>query len=436
MLFQFQFQFQCLLIPRFLFLSAVFLTFGAFSVSTVDGNEAGPSSSSCSDDSTTCTSTGSNPNDWQDCNIFLAPSSMGWSVYAARSFHNEEIVEISPLFLPILEVARVAKNTILDDYAYGHVRPDKDSGEPVSHHSVLYGMAMFYNHHSVPNVKHVLLGDNGVHVQIGFQARRDIAAGEELLSSYGLEDEGRMWFQQRGLEMSAPDASWIGTDLLDIFKNEFCSKIYAGVGLPTLKDKMQLPDHFPIDFSRIAPFDAGIGDARAKTDIVAGERIDMTIGLPLPKGFVDDTMFAALVINFDDLDVESQESLVVLRNSAQLTIPYKGVDTNWGMVDIFSEDWSTLSILPGGGNIGMVQRVGDDPSSNCRLHINWQGSNGGSAGILMELFATENIASSEVLKLNMKPADSVVGYELLKAELDEQGGHSYVASYFPDPRKE
>ena len=84
----------------------------------------------------------------------------------------------------------------------------------------------------------------------------------------------------------------------------------------------------------------------------------------------------------------------------------------------------------------MVHRVGgNDPSgSNCRLQIG--ASIPGSVGILLELIAIKDITAGEVLKLNMRPADSAIGYGLLKEELDLQGAQPYLPSYFPDRRDE
>ena len=87
---------------------------------------------------------------WQSCDIFLAPSTTGWGVYAARDFAKHETVEAIPLLVPVgeEESQRIIKNSVLDDYVYGYHRLN---GEYAS--GVLFGYAMFFNHHPVQNVR-------------------------------------------------------------------------------------------------------------------------------------------------------------------------------------------------------------------------------------------------------------------------------------------
>jgi hypothetical protein len=98
---------------------------------------------------------------------------------------------------------------------------------------------MIYNHHPEPNVRYSIHSRVGGDTQVaGFVImRQDIAAGEQLFSTYGDDDEGRKWIANRGMEMQAPtdkDSKIVLTDL-ELFQAEFCFKIYAGARLPSWK---------------------------------------------------------------------------------------------------------------------------------------------------------------------------------------------------------
>jgi hypothetical protein len=362
-----------------------------------------------------------NEGPWQACETILAPSSMGWGVYAAKSFKQGEILDVAPLFVPIKGGSKEIKNSVLDNYSYGYIR---NPGNSDRYHAVIFGMTMFYNHHPEPNVRYTTfdgVGAADIHkTAVVFIARRDIVAGEQLFTSYGVHDEGRQWFADRGVEMQAP----ADKALLDL-KPEFCSKIYAGVGLPSWKKLATRSD--ASDLARLAPFDAGFGDAKAKVAIVRGERIEISTGLLLSRKLVKGSILGGLVISWkDDLKEEHKQHLRTLRHSGQLKVQYQGHDTSWKSIDHF-DSFEDLAILPGAGNIALVRRVGDAEASNCQLVLGAQ--HYGSVGVTLELVATADIAVGEVLKLDLPPGGSAAELALLKDEL-ELTGQPYHSEIF------
>ncbi len=86
--------------------------------------------------------------------------------------------------------------------------------------------------------------------------------------------------------MQAPKDKDSKIVIADLELAEFCSKIYAGVGLPSWK---QLAPSDPaasealMDVARLAPFDAGFVDANAKVAIATGKRIEMSTALLLSR---------------------------------------------------------------------------------------------------------------------------------------------------------
>lgn len=88
---------------------------------------------------------------WQACSTLLAPSlssSMGWGVFAGRSFEKDEIVDIAKLMLPMELHSPQVENSVLDDYVYGyrriHFNPEPNIENLLG---VLLGQIMFANHH-------------------------------------------------------------------------------------------------------------------------------------------------------------------------------------------------------------------------------------------------------------------------------------------------
>jgi hypothetical protein len=54
--------------------------------------------------------------------------------------------------------------------------------------------------------------------------------------------EGKRWFADRGMEMQAPKDKDSKIVLAELVLAEFCSKIYAGVGLPSWKKLLAASD--------------------------------------------------------------------------------------------------------------------------------------------------------------------------------------------------
>merc|ERR1719343_72357 len=104
--------------------------------------------------------------------------------------------------------------------------------------------------------------------------------------------------------------------ILDKHASDFCSKIYAGLGQPSWRDRLlpllpkdyDLP--FSIDLKWLAPsFDAGLGDARTKVDVQRGERLEISTALVLSKNFTKGTALMPLVYSWMDLHEEHRKSL-------------------------------------------------------------------------------------------------------------------------------
>lgn len=344
---------------------------------------------------------------WQTCDTFLAPTDMGWGVFAARSFRRTEVVEVAPLFVP-LEANQtrheLVKQSIIDDYYFGYTR------NQTYHMLVFFGMGLYHNHDANPNIYYNVLGwEDGAHA-LGFIALRDIQAGEQLFVTYGEGDGGAIWFQARGMEQQTKneDMQSIDPHVLPYFKSHFCSKVYAGIGMPTWKHKI-LPTlkttttgYFIEAGRHFAPtFDAGLCNARAKVDIAAGEVVETATGLLLAAHHIKNTMLRPLAIHWDELNAKLQGTLVVLRNLGKLQV----YDMKNLQRDDCLESYQDLHILPTGGTLALVRRVGtENESSNCRLVIPWnQPWHQEATGLLLQLIATRDITAGEVLKVDIKP---------------------------------
>jgi hypothetical protein len=300
----------------------------------------------------------------------------------------------------------------------------------------MLGMDMFYNHHPEPNLKYMSFGREPApdvprtSKALCFAARRDISVGEQLFATYGGEDGGKYWFHRRGIKMESPKESRIAPEDLSTYKSDYCSKIQSGIGIPTWKERILpiLPNDLPfwIDLSRLAPFDAGIGDAKAKVPIFRGDRIEISTALVMSRKLVRGSALGAVVISWDDLTEKHQNALQTLRENGQLILQYQGHDTDWRRIDRF-QSFEDLALLPNAGNIGMVRRVGDGPC-NCRLVIHSEGEQG-SVGVTVELIATEDIPVGELLKLNLPPAGSKTELKALQTEMQLTGMPHYAGSF-------
>jgi len=202
---------------------------------------------------------------WQRCSVFIAPSlpthsnpytdvnfDFNWGVYANREFSKGEIVDISPLTVPIPDRSETIEHSILNDYVYGYWRvikpkhPTNANAKPTIEklYSVLFGPDMFYNHHPIePNIEFTTFGrepdaTSGVPYAInpqGFVAKRNIKRGEQLFTSYnGKEDGGTQWFQRRGITMitppsSSPLSSTTKIEKFDLYSDQYCSKMFEDI---------------------------------------------------------------------------------------------------------------------------------------------------------------------------------------------------------------
>lgn len=88
---------------------------------------------------------------WQECDIFMAPSTTGWGVFAARDFAEGEHVDTSSLSVPTSDERHdgTVVASVLTNYVYGFNRHSNGEYSTI----VLHGPSMFFNHHPEPNVQ-------------------------------------------------------------------------------------------------------------------------------------------------------------------------------------------------------------------------------------------------------------------------------------------
>jgi hypothetical protein len=433
---------------------------------------------------------------WQECSIFLAPSSSGgFGVFAARDFQKDEIVEIAPFFLAVEDDVPYVMNTALQDYIYGYHREryhlDNNNNNttlepPQVLSAIVWGMTMIYNHHSEsPNIQWATFGFEPTTIDdphairvVEFHARRDIAKGEELFSTYGIEDGGAKWFRERHLTMmtsATPNVTRIiPNDQLQQYQHEYCSKIYADMDdyiyTTRLAHLIPLPNFYNI--SRLAPttlFTKTVHDydnphypwAHAKVFIHEGDAMEVAPALVLDRHMILHTPLAPLVYYWWDLSNDLQRSVQELRQQGYYVVQYQGDSTQWRREDHF-RSFEDSVILPVGGWIGRVQRVGggsdNNTTANCKLIIlssdfyqhqnntnattaaamtrhdgtlaqSRQGENQqqqnpfatGNAGIVLKLIATRDIAVGERLRVNMPPAGTFRERLALYKEMEQSG---------------
>jgi len=379
----------------------------------------------------------------------MTPSLGGWAVYAARPFKTDELVELTPFFVPL--ETHHTKHSILDNYVFGF-RRDSDgqnrtnnnirtiNTENRNYNVVLLGNGAFYNHDSNPNLKYVQVierkGDDIPHL-VGFRATRDIAAGEQLYVSYG-DDAMNMldWFKKRGLDSQPMTEDTIDPNMLPFYLSKHCSKIYGGLGAPTWKNKILpilsnkeysstiLEPSSWMDLTRLAPFDAGLSDARARVAVKKGDYIEKSLGLVLSRNHVRGTPLGPIAFYWENLKIDHHQHLINLRDNKKILLQYQGEDTNWQSVDRFA-GYSELTLLPVSGNIGLVRRVGSGGEHgekyNCRLIIRSNKDHLTNVGVTLELVATREITAGEILKLNIAPSGFKEEYRLLHDEMEESG---------------
>eukprot|EP00980_Cylindrotheca_fusiformis_P001177 scaffold322_cov88-Cylindrotheca_fusiformis.AAC.4 len=452
---------------------------------------------------------------WQQCNIFLAPSllsspsrknmMMGWGVFAGRSFEKDEIVDMAPLILPMVQGAPQVVNSILDEYAYGYRRIHFDPKKTTMDYmlGVFLGMTMFYNHHpSSHNVQYTTFGREpapdvpNASNAVGFRARRAIQAGEELFSYYqaggggggGSETEKTdEWFRVRRIPLMDPSDNLNNNNnnnnarynVSTTTTNPYCSKMISGIGRPTWEDRIlpMLPPRNVVGFflknsDLLPPWDVGLGNARAKVFIPSGERIEVAIGLLMSKSKqIDGTILAPIAFSYSkDMlqqhqDPQNQQVLERLVQQNKIQLQYQGKDTDWERINLLLDDSNgnavvgrleDIAIFPAAGNIGMVRRVGgggdgvgkNPQNANCKLVISESLTNNilmmeeesnnndsspisPSASVVLELIATQDIHTGDVLLLDLPRGGTKLERQLLKMELDRTG-LPYQDGFFND----
>ena len=379
---------------------------------------------------------------WQTCSTFLSPNTGGWAVYAAQDFTAGELVELTPFFIP-LEMHHT-RHSVLDNYVFGFQRNDGAPEVNDKHlNVVLLGNGAFYNHNPDPNLSYVEViareGDDIPHL-VGFRAKRDIVAGEQLYVSYVDDPNDALdWFKNRGIDAESQTENLIDSSMLRFYASKHCSKIYGGIGGPTWKDSILpiLSDMHEsggtetvlhpaswMDLTRLAPFDAGLSDARAKIAIKKGGHIEKSLGLVTSRNFVRGTPLGPIAFYWENLKIDHHQSLINLRDNKKLILQYQGPDTGWESIDRFA-GYSEMTVLPVSGNIGLVRRVGSGGEHgeeyNCRLIIRSNKDHLTTVGVTLELIATRDIAAGDVLKLNIAPSEFEEEYRLLHDEMEESG---------------
>ena len=327
---------------------------------------------------------------WQQCSVFLAPSTTGWGVFAARPFALGEIVEIAPLVLAVESSQPVVANSVLDDYVYTYwgshfwYSVQKNTRRKVlTLNAVVLGMSQIFNHHTEANVMFATFSrepavdaPNAI-TAMGFIATRSIEAGEELFTTYNKLDEGKSWFQRRGIDIHLLPKEQTRIPQSDLARraNEYCSHSYAGFGrtawergvLSVIPKGKEVT--FWKDIAQFAPKNGCLGSAFAKHGISKGSRIEIAPALVMSRSMVENTLIAPLVVRWEDISPQSKHTLKQLRENEQLVLQYQGEDTAGQRVDRFHA-FEDIVLFPVAGTIGMVRRVGpSNESSNCRLEI-------------------------------------------------------------------
>jgi uncharacterized protein len=453
-----------------------------------DSTELPPLSSLLSYNDTTTTELKS----WQENWLYLAPSKhgTGWGVFAAKSFDKGDIIEVAPLFLRFDEEEPLLKESILDNYHYEYWK--WDGCGHVAHTVLSFGYTLFYNHGEEQNIKYFKWGDDPtVHnpefvAAVGYFAKRDIAVGEELLCTYG----GSSWFAQRELYMMDPTVTnndksitnnrttttsnpndndneswgeentnpnggaqqeqhqlWVEDEE---WRELYTSKIYSGFGkmnfkalLESLFDdkskrKYDMKSYYK---TRVAPFEAGYRNSRAKVAIdKEGTLLEIAPALIFAKEIVCNTLLEPIALFWNDLEPASLDEEG--SNFAEsLRILYKNIDTQWlpRYETLLREDATAL--LPLGGSLALLDRTSsDNPDDyNCRLEgimpDRWN-----EHAFTIRIVSTKSIEMGELLVLKMGGiSSSIKTRQNLWVELVETGqplppvsrdrevnGHNYV----------
>jgi hypothetical protein len=267
--------------------------------------------------------------------------------------------------------------------------------------------------------------------------------------------------------MTIPEVTRIPTEQLQQYQQAYCSKIYADIDDFVFTERLAAFVEPPIFYDRSRLFapstkhsnitrniheydDPHYPWAMAKVPIVAGDRIELAPALVLGRDLVLNTPLAPLVYYWHDLNDKLQASVRDLRNRGYYVVQYQGDSTAWLREDHFVSFEDSV-ILPVGGWIGRVQRVGGAShdigemdsrvTANCKLRILPANSNNataedvqqqqeeksqnpfalGNAGIVLELVATRDIAVGERLRINMPPGGTFLERLALYNEMERSG---------------
>mmetsp|Transcript_24583 Transcript_24583/g.67849 ORF Transcript_24583/g.67849 Transcript_24583/m.67849 type:complete len:520 (+) Transcript_24583:221-1780(+) len=409
---------------------------------------------------------------WQNCSVVLAPTgtNRNWGIFANRDFVRGEIVDISPLTVPIPDGEESVERSILNDYVYGYMRihvPSSRGQQQQQRHrpttpileklyGVLLGPDMFYNHHPVaPSVEFMTFGrepsrdlPDALNPQ-GFVAKRNIRAGEELFASYKGRDDGEAdWFRTRGEAMQVPAQNPLSAS----DRRAYCSNIYAGIGLPSWRDRLLplLPrDRSRLPFStdgtgkHLAPFDAGWGDAKTRVDVQKGERLEISTALVGSRATTRNSALMPLVYAWADLKEDHKEALKRWEASSSsgglLHLQYQGPDTDWKPVRHMVSDWDDLVLFPVAGSIGMVRRRRSNSDANCKLVVHppefLEGQLHRPVGVTVELIATRDLGALTTLVVDLdETVATPTEYQLLFREL-KRTGQPFAREVFADRRR-
>jgi hypothetical protein len=387
---------------------------------------------------------------WQDCDTFLAPSTIangGWGVFAGRDFAAMEIVDVAPLFLPADHQAPILSNSILHHYTYGYLRWNETMNILEQHLAViLFGNGMVYNHHHLtPNVKWSCYGREPTTTEphllqaVGFVARRPIVAREELFSSYGEEDNGKKWFEERHLEMIMGPQTMVRREesIIKQEKNQYCSLVYSGMSRSGWNNRVMagifagVKYPYQINSHRLSPWEHTA--AVVKRDVTPGTVLEIAPALVMEKSMVRNTLVAPYCFFWNDWDETQQQMLKLLREDQKLYVHYQGPDSNWTIRDNF-HTLDDIAILPFAGSIALVERVGSHGNANCELQIisaTAQHSTEPSSqsiskdssnnNVVLRLVATKHLVSGERLKLGIASSATSKEIQILMEELTRTG---------------
>lgn len=221
------------------------------------------------------------------------------------------------------------------------------------------------------------------------------------------------WFQDRGIPMADNVAESIITrDEMDLYRHDYCSKIYAGIGAETYNNRIKSPGNeqvVKLNVERLPVNDAPT--AITKVSITNGERIEIAPALVLSSEMVTGTAIAPLCFFWQDLTEDHHAALVELRDGGRLKVQKQGHDTQWHRRDFFTT-FQDVVVFPAAGNVAMIERVADSNDANCEMYIRSTGPESEGAGLVLEVIAIKDIDAGETLRLDIAPTNSSIEEKL------------------------